>query len=302
MRIIYTFFLAVSFTFLFSQTTNYFQYFEPNVSNNFTVAIGTNTDNVWQIGVPSKTLFSSASSTPNAIITKTAGVYPKSNVSTFSFVVQTYTWCSICPSALQWNQKLDMEAGKDGGIVEFSTNGISWNNALTQNNGWWLYGHMPANKDTINGNELCFSGTDNVWRSMWLCIQGSVANVNDSIWYRFTFKSDTIQTNQEGWVIDNFFQHISVMHPVKENSGPDIMYIYPNITNGIVNIESRKSSVVDKIDNITLTDLSGKVIEDYGPNGKKVVIDLSKHPQGTYLINLRIGKHVEYHTVIYAKE
>lgn len=281
--------------------TYYSHYFDPASSNQLPIAIGTNTDNIWQIGVPTKTLFASASTTPNAIITLTNGVYPKNNVSTFSFAVQHYT-CFYCPYALQWVQKIDMEQGKDGGIVEFSTNGQTWQNALNNPNVYQFYGYMPNNKDTINGNEYCFSGTDNAWRSMWLCITGSVAAANDSLWYRFTFKSDTNQTNQEGWVIDNFMAHPTVMHPVKENSAPDQMKIYPNITNGIVNIESRKKGAVNKIDNIILVDMNGKIIEDYGPNNNKVTIDLSKHPPGPYFITIRIGNQVESHTVIYAKD
>jgi hypothetical protein len=302
MKKIFTFIVILTAIKITAQPNYYYQYFEPNSSNNLNVAIGTNTDNIWQIGTPTKTLFSSANSFPSAIITLTSGAYPVSNVSSFSFAVAHYTWCSFCPYALQWTQKLDMEAGKDGGIVEFSIDGQNWQNTLNNPNIYQFYGFQPANKDTINGNEYCFSGTDNSWRSIWLCLPGTVINGNDSIWYRFTFKSDANQTNQEGWVMDNFNAHYTPMHPVKQNGKPDQTTIYPNITNGIVNVEWKKKNPTNQIDNIKLTDLNGKVIEDYGANYSKVVLDLSKHPQGAYFITVTIGKEQETHTVIYAKE
>jgi hypothetical protein len=279
----------------------YYQYFEPNAQNNLLVTVGTNTDNVWQIGAPSKTLFTAASTTPNAIVTLTSGVYPKGNVSTFSFAVAHYTTCNFCPYALQWNQKLDMEFGKDGGIVEFSNDGQTWQNALVSSSTYQFYGFMPGSVSSTSG-QACFSGTDNAWRSIWLCLSAPVANVNDSIFYRFTFRSDTVQTSQEGWMIDNVFAHVTAMHPIKENSLPDRTLIYPNITNGMVNVEARIKGTANKIDNICLTDLDGKVIEDYGQNFAKTTLDLSKHPSGTYFIRVRIGKVVENHTVIYSKD
>ena len=40
-------------------------------------------NNIWQIGKPSKSLFSSALSSPNAIITDTSNTYPINNESYF---------------------------------------------------------------------------------------------------------------------------------------------------------------------------------------------------------------------------
>lgn len=281
---------------------SYDQYFEPPNLNNLTIAIGTNTDNIWQIGVPQKTLFASASTTPHAIITLTLNTYPLSNVSSFSFAVAHQT-TNPWPYALQWNQKIDMEAGQDGGIVEFSMNsGQTWQNAHNNTNVSQFYGFQPGNKDTINTNEYCFSGTDNLWRSIWLCIAPPTANSNDTICYRFIFKSDAAETNQEGWILDNFYAHHTVFHPVKEHSLKDNVTVYPNTTTGIVNIEAKNEKLNTKIDNIILTDINGKIIENYGTNYAKVVIDLSKHPSGTYFFTIRIGAKVESHKVIYVKE
>lgn len=286
------------------QLSYYIHNFEgPASQNQLTLAIGTNTDNIWQVGVPQKTLFASASTTPNAIITLTAGTYPINNTSSFSLAVPiNYTYCSWCPFALQWNQKLDMEQGKDGGIVEFSTNNQTWYSAFTSTSTYQFYGFMPANVATISTTEKAFTGTDNVWRSIWLCISPQAVNTNDTIWFRFIFKSDGVETDQEGWVLDNFYAHQTFVHPVKEQSMNKSLVVYPNITNGVVNVEAKKIKPDDRIDNISLLDVNGNMIEDYGPNFSKVVLDISKHPPGTYYLKIRIGKKVESYKVIYVKE
>src|SRR5438045_3733211 len=95
----------------------YNQYFDGanvNPNNSFIIGIGTNTNNIWQVGKPQKTLFSSASTTPNVIVTDTINYYPNNNVSTFTFIA--VPGCGLCVYALQWKQKLDMLPDSAGGI------------------------------------------------------------------------------------------------------------------------------------------------------------------------------------------
>lgn len=284
-----------------AQQLSYTHDFE--AQNQLTISIGTNTDNIWQIGKPNKALFSGANSQPNALITDTVNKYSINNVSSFTMAIPLITvTCGWCPFALQWTQKLDMEQGKDGGTVEFSMNNQTWYSAFSTSSSYQFYGYMPANVSTITTNETAFTGTDNTWRSLWLCVHVPMTTSNDTIWVRFTFKSDAVQTNQEGWVIDNFYAHSTMAHPIKENSLDADLTVYPNTTNGMVNIEAKKHRPDLKIDNILLVDINGKIIEDYGSTFSKVVIDMSKHPTGTYYFTIRIGKKVESYKVIYVKE
>jgi hypothetical protein len=304
MKKIYT--LAFTLFLLFLKGQYYFQYFDgANIStfNSLLVSIQTNTANIWQIGKPQKALFSSASTTPNVIVTDTINGYPTKNVSSFTVLALHYNNFVSAPYVLQWKQKLDMDSKKDGGIVEFSNNGgVIWQN-VHNNPGisYQFYGFQPANKDTINSNEYCFSGTDNVWRDIWLCIKPSVANMNDTLLFRFTFKSDSINTNKEGWMIDNFLAHKTIIHPVKEISEIDNIVVYPNITNGIVNIEMKKKADTDAIQNLQLFNSEGKLIETYGPNYTKVVLDISKHKAGMYYLHVTINKKVSKFKILYEK-
>jgi hypothetical protein len=284
-------------------TFNFFQDFDtPLSSNSLTINIVPGPNNIWQVGAPQKTLFSSAFSQSRVIITDTLNSYPVNNVSTFSFVVLNNGQNMPSPLALQWKQKLDMDAGKDGGIVEFSTNsGNTWQNAHNNSNTYQFYGFQPGNKDTINTNEYCFSGQDAVWRDIWLCLSPAIGNLNDSILFRFTFKSDSVNTNKEGWMIDNFIAHKSVLHPMKEISQTENIVVYPNITSGMVNVEMKKRAATDMIQNIELYSSEGKRLESYGPNYTKVVLDISKYKTGVYYLHVTINNKISKHKLLYEK-
>lgn len=284
----------------------YYQYFDganTTPSTSIMVAIQTTSTNIWQIGKPQKTLFSSASTTPNVIVTDTVNNYPPKNVSTFTFAIFNPYWPSPGPiTALRWKQKLDMDQGLDGGIVEFSnTSGTTWTNSINNPNVYQYYGWQPLNKDTLPSGEFCFSGTDNVWRDIWLCIGWPVTNANDTMMFKFTFKSDSINNPKEGWMIDNMMAYFTMLHPVKSVSQTDYLSVYPNITNGILNVEAKKQSEKDAILSMELVNIEGKVIESYGHNKTKVVLDISKHPPGLYHLKVTTNVQSSTFTVLLEK-
>lgn len=291
--------ILFSSTFLKSQM--YFQYFDganTNPLNSLMVTIQTSSTNIWQIGKPQKTLFSSASTTPNVIVTDTINYYPNKNKSVFTFYVKNpFFGGGGQILAVRWKQKLDMDQGLDGGIVEFSSNsGTTWQNAF--NNplyAYQFYGFNPPNKDTLPSGEFCFSGTDNTWRDIWLCFSPNLTLLNDTILMRYTFKSDSINTNKEGWMIDNLVAYYSIMHPVKEISMADYLNVYPSTTNGIVNVEAKKLNERDIITSMELISSDGKVLERYGQNNIKTVIDISHYPSGSYF--LKVTTNVKTKTV-----
>lgn len=274
----------------------HYQYFDganTTPSTSILVTIQTSSMNIWQIGKPQKTLFSSASTTPNVIVTDTLNYYPKNNVSTFTFAIVNPYWPTFGPfiTALRWKQKLDMDQGLDGGIVEYSTNsGTTWVNTLNNSLIYMYYGYLPANKDTLPSGQYCFSGADAVWRDIWLCMSPNITNVNDTLMMRFSFKSDSVNTNKEGWMIDNMMHYTTVMHPVKSISQMENLNVFPTITSGIVNVEATKKGDKGNLIFIELFDMAGKLIESYGQNTSKVVIDISKYPDGMY--NLKVVSDV----------
>lgn len=303
--------LYILFTLLFcsqsfkAQFAQYYQYFDganTTPSTSILVTIPASSTNIWQIGQPQKTLFSSASTTPNVIVTDTINYYPSGNTSSFTFYIPITVIGPNSVLALRWKQKLDMDQGKDGGIVEYSTNsGATWVNTLNNPSVYNYYGWLPASKDTLPSGEYCFSGTDNVWRDVWLCLYSPVTTLNDTIYFRYTFKSDSLNTNKEGWMIDNFMAYNTYFHPVKQLSQETYMNVYPNITNGILNVEGKKYNENDAILKLELVDLQGKVLESYGQNKLKVVLDISKYPPGMYHLNVTTNVKSTSHTILLEK-
>jgi hypothetical protein len=291
MKQLYILFTLVFCSQSFMAQMPYYQYFDganTNPANSIIVGIQTSSTNIWQIGKPQKTLFSSASTTPNVIVTDTINKYPVNNVSTFTFAIKNPSFPSPAAiTAIRWKQKLDMDQGLDGGIVEYSTNsGVTWVNSFNNPNVYMFYGFQPANKDTLPSGEFCFSGTDNNWRDIWLCLGPSVTVVNDTIMLRYKFKSDSVNTLKEGWMMDNFMAYFTMMHPVKSISQEENLVVYPNTTSGILNVETKKHGDKGYIMFVELYDMSGKLLESYGQNSSKVVLDISKYPDGLY--NLRV--------------
>jgi len=61
--------------------------------------------------------------------------------------------------------------------------------------------------------------------------------------------------------------------------------VYPNPTNGFINIESKKTSLV--IDAITVTDVLGKEIVNQKLNGSNLSLDLSQLSNGLYFLKIK---------------
>jgi hypothetical protein len=294
---IFLFFLTLLLKTPHLTAQNYYQYFDGGSTyNTLTVTIPTGTNSVWQIGPPQKLMFSLAASSPNVIITDTISSYPP-NVSE-SFTVDAPPLSGML-TAVRWKQKLDMRMGKDGGIVEFSNNGAGgpWQNAHNNANVYQFYGFNPLNKDTLASGDFVFSGTDASWKDIWLC-----GLFSPNLKLRFTLKSDTGNIGQEGWMIDNLMIKSTYIHPVKEISEAGNLLVYPSVTNGDLNVEIKKIGKDDFIENIQLINPDGKLVENFGRNYTKVVLDMKKYATGLYYLKVTMRGEDYVQPVFYEKE
>ncbi len=274
------------------------------VEKSIKVQIAPIVNNIWQIGKPGKNIFNSAASAPNVIVTDTINNYPPSNLSSFSFIVNTKNFVHGV-LALRWKQKLDMKKDMDGGIIEYSANkGISWKNAFNNPDVYQFYGFNPANKDTLTTGEYAFSGTDTTWKDIWLCINYLNQNPPDTLLFKFTFKSTSISANtHEGWMIDNFVAHLTHFHPVKKNSLIEELTVYPSVTSGIVNVELKKTNAdVTGIKSIEVMNVEGKRVVAYGVNAMKAIVDMTDFPVGVYYVKVYIGNEFKLYPVFHQKE
>ncbi|TAE82261.1 MAG: T9SS C-terminal target domain-containing protein [Bacteroidetes bacterium] len=268
-----------------------FEYFDGDSDQypRIIIQIDTTKKNTWQIGKPQKGYFNTAATQPNAIITDTVGFYPPNDTSRFIARFFSPFGSSGAIRAIQWKQKIDFDAGTDGGMVEFSRDsGITWQNAFNNPNVYKFYGFDSANFDTLAGGEYAFSGTDTSWRDIWLCFQPTASMFGEPLLVRFTLLSDSIHNDKEGWMIDNFQDHATVIHTVvNQEKFASYFKIYPNPTNDFLYLEAEKTPASDAIEQLQLCDAVGQQLEEWADVPTKFFIDVRKYKAGMYYLKIK---------------
>lgn len=281
--------LLLSLNYCFAQS--YYQDFDGNDTsklNSIIVHIDTGRQNIWQVGAPHKHYFDSAYSRPNVIVTDTSIPYPVNNTSIFTFELPTL-FVRFDMYAVQWVQKIDMDSGLDGGIVEFSMDtGKTWYNAFNANPYVYnFYGFNPANEMVLPSGDTAFSGTDSTWRDIWLCFNLSVMPPIDSLYMRYRFTSDSVNQNREGWMMDNFGAHITVAHPVKAINADAYIMVYPRLTTGIIYIKAKDKAADFKIQTAELLDESGQMVQQFDIGPGDCSINIVGMASGWYTLRVK---------------
>lgn len=180
-------------------------------------------NNIWQIGVPQKTVFTDAYYGYNVVITDTINPYPINNESII-IVTNPATYGDIYGiSTFSGYYFVNTDTLKDFGKIEMSfDDGITWINIIedtTYNCFLWSF------KPTLTGNS-------NTWQyfEAYFTDLGSVFNLefDDPILYKFSFFSDSIFDNKDGIMYDEicfsgFIEGISETHftPIKSTVFPN---------------------------------------------------------------------------------
>lgn len=282
---------------LFSQPDHY-QYFDgadTSSYNSIIISIDTLNGNVWQVGKPQKNIFDSAATFPNAIVTDTINYYPINDSSYFEFYFDN-SWWQFGILALQWKQKLDFEQGSDGGIIEFSLDKKqTWQNAFNNPYVYNFYGYNLSNAQLLTSNGVAaFTGTDSTWKDIWLCFSASFLQASaDTTWFRYKIYSDSSNTQNEGWIIDNMILRLTIAHTIDEKKSEKYLNVYPSITNGKLNIETIKLQEFHIIESMQLVNIEGKTVEEFGVCPTKFWIDISHHPDGIYFLKVKTNKKTE---------
>ncbi len=276
----------------------YYQYFDgADTSYLYSIIIETDSSssNIWQIGEPQKNIFNAAGTFPNVIVTDTVNPYPINNTSSFEFGVARTPWGFGGILALQWVQKLDMDHGLDGGLVEISLDtGATWSNVVNSPYTYNFYGFQAGNLDTLTNGEYAFTGTDSSWANVWLCYDLNWLSTMDSVMLKYTFVSDSLNSNKEGWMIDNFMGSTTLVHTVQELDQEEYLKVEPTLTSGRVNIHAKIIDEFHIIESIQLINVEGRIVQEYGVVPTKFYVDIDHHPNGVYL--LRINTNLKSET------
>lgn len=287
--------LFLCLIFMKSVQAQYRQYFDGGDLYFYSLKIITDTESarVWQIGRPQKAIFDSAATSPNVIMTDTINTYPANDSSRFVVKIDPahgLVW-GIC--AVRWKQKIDFDRKVDGGTIEFSADtGNTWHNVFGSPYVYNFYGFNTANTDTLENGLVGFTGTDTVWRDIWLCFDYSYAYSHGDIILRYTLVSDSVDSLREGWMIDNMSMTRTIAHTAtKKLTDNDKIRVFPSPTHGLVYIEAPKIPAFHIIEQIIVTDINGREMKHYEKCPVKFFIDIGDLPPGLYHVRVKTNKY-----------
>ncbi|MEI7492161.1 MAG: T9SS type A sorting domain-containing protein [Bacteroidota bacterium] len=242
-------------------------------------------NNIWQVSIPSKTVFDSAYSSPKAILTDSSGPYPVNNTSSFIIKLIPPAYCECAP-VIGAVYKFDSDTLRDFGRIEFSLDhGTTWLNALSDTvipDGYWI-----TPRPVLTGRIY-------QWKEFTAFIPGYY--VTDTLYYRFTFISDGIQTNQDGWMLDDI-QLIDHTEGIRDTRSPHEINIYPNPASGIITVSM--NNFTEKMD-VSVYDILGQSCLQHMMYKNYEPINISSLCKGIYMI--KIFSRNEYHMRMFIKE
>jgi len=208
-----------------------YQYNTFEIEENFPVTIEPGTDSLWQIGKPAKNFFNEASSNPNAVMTDSLNNYPIDQSTWIEFTIDEQTLLTWPYIQIEWTYKIDVEEGVDGGIIETSyDNGLTWKNVFSDPEFRpFVVGDYET--DTLFNGQVGVTGVAD-WNWMAVCwgtYEGQLPDNPASIKVRYTFVSDSIDTQQEGWMLDDIFVRVGVIgNTTNQKINP--ISVHPNPT------------------------------------------------------------------------
>ncbi len=119
---------------------------------------------------------------------------------------------------------------------------------------------------------------------------------------RFTLKSDSVDSNKEGWLIDNIILHPTFMHTAsKILKETDVLDVYPTVTSGVVYIGTKRSRKLNNIEKIQLINAAGQIVHEYGNSQVNTSIDISDFADGMYLLKIKTNLRTNTFKIILKK-
>ncbi|UTW66823.1 T9SS type A sorting domain-containing protein [bacterium SCSIO 12643] len=286
MNLRYLFIFCLCPVWLMGQWTSPINFEDSNYLDLIIIDTLSNPNNIWQIGKPQKVLFDSAQTSPNAIITDTVNTYPINDTSSFYLWhtnhLTPYNW-----PALLFNYKIDSDSLYDFGKIEFSTDkGVSWYSLADTNLPYNL--RCSSCKDLFTGN----SGSD--WLDFGIAFVGwdDYFGYTDSILFKFTFYSDGIHNDREGWMIDNIFTYDYYMD-VQESNNVSQINITPNPAQETIRIQFLDPNIRDAQE-LKIYSITGQLVlhQMTYPPESEINIEMLESGVYMYIVGDQRGKMV----------
>jgi hypothetical protein len=256
--------------------------------------------NIWTIGTPSKTFLNGAHSGVRAAITDSALTYPVNNESILTVIIDS-TGTDMSNTVLSWWQSYDIDSlGTDKGFIEASYDkGLTWT-ALKDSFSEGCYRwDIPA----YSYDSLFLKGKKGFhyckfeWQWMLAVIINNDHNGDpmrswpapDSLLVRFRLRSDAVNHQNEGWLIDDI--HVEKYWgpgSVNERSSQTI-HTYPNPARE--NIWVNVAGASDSYDAVII-DLTGRKVRSMHSGFNNFSININDLSAGIYLLTVKTGQGI----------
>ena len=246
----------------------------------------------WQIGAPSKTVFTSAYSPGRALVTDTVLPYPDSTTCYAEFTLVSMDEAYMGRSVL-YHQRLDMAPGNTAEVEVFDPWSMAWHRFGV---GWdeWAY---ADNWNLANdGSGYFWSDTVSAWQEIWLespCM-GVLAGHDEEPdrWYepemrlRFVFKSQTNTEDRDGWMIDNLRAGVSLCAGGVAEETVSGFLMFPNPADTQLTLEPEDSWSKDVVVEMRRSD--GALVKRKPWTGSKTMsLATSELPNGLYFVTVQ---------------
>ena len=263
------------------------------------IIIDTVGNNLWQIGQPQKTYFDTAHSGTNAILTDTLNAYPPNDTSSFIYVIRN-PFTQTCLTCMEFWHKYDMDSLADKGVIDASYDGgDSWvvvKDTFIDHLGAYFNWRADyhANTGNYTGHPLITSGKSDGWIQSGFCWQwflpvgpDTIIINPDSLMIRFTFISDSLVENKEGWMIDDILTSSAPPEgctSTKESYQNENVTVYPNpfSTQTIIQTEN----VFKKATLTVFNSLGHQVKQLKDISGQTIILSRDYLPSGFYFLQL----------------
>jgi hypothetical protein len=260
--------LLLSYNSSFSQWS-WQLHFENEVGGRVKIDTSSNPNNVWKIGHPDKTIFNTSHSNPNVIVTDTANPYPINDTSSFAIIhYATGGWPNTYPGVdISGWYSVNSDTLTDYGFFDFSPN---------HGNTWYPIGPHHGCCSWFGPEEIpTFTGNSFGWKHFHYCICPPMPAF-DSVFYRFTFISDGIQTNKDGLMFDDF-RFEDVIEGVDEIGSDNWISISPN--------PAHASFTTNLTGQLSIYDVTGRLVQQQIVNDKQETVNC-KLNAGIYFVKM----------------
>jgi hypothetical protein len=243
-----------------------------------------NPDCTWQVGQPQKSVFTSAYSIPNAIVTDILSPAPPNDTSAFFLIHERDNLAPFHVFILRFWYNMDGDT-TDYGTVEISPNsGLDWINVLIEDTTYQMYWESP--KPTLEGSSNGWQYFDldfTVWASDWGFFP--IQMTADTILFRFTYITDGETTPHDGWIIDDFNLE-DWWEGLDETQDQNLITIYPNPASDRLEIRRAQSSDVQIIQ---IYNSIGQLLYN-DQNFSRDFVDISQFKNGVYFMRYSATK------------